>query len=274
MQEEQSPVSTIGMTINPMMSPTLRTVIGKDSSEPFPMLDRVWDIFSQKGIRTVFLTIGASISVAADLEIAEGLGCPLNVVTLNQDEQNKWAEIATIIKERKRDEKTASTFSQGAESKWILPKNLRVQSVLPWWTNGTIDLSNNTPIKTQFVGESMTSICSTMKIKDNITRIDVLKVDTRSSAPGLEKGILSAVLNAGFRPAVILVHWDQRPDVELSTTIAAGHLQNAGYRLMSVIDNKFLYYFTDNDMYQVCSWEDTTCNNPLVNELVKSVNYM
>jgi hypothetical protein len=39
---------------------------------------------------------------------------------------------------------------------------------------------------------------------------------------------------------------------------------------MSTVDNKFLYYFTDDDMYQLCSWEETTCQNPLMHELVSA----
>jgi len=256
---------------SPPAAPTtvkIATTIGLNSADPFPMLDRLWDIFAGKGIRTVFVTIGNSKSVMADLEVAEGLGCPLNAVALNDTEVAQWAEVSHILKERKR-EGAAHEFSAGAESKWILPKNVRVQPELPWWTKGQIDL-NNSSVKTNTVGEFAASISTAMKIKDNISRIDILKIDTRAAAPGLERGVIGAVLNSGFRPAVILVNWSERPDVDLATTVAAGHLQNCGYRLVCKSDNKFLYYFTDSDLYQVCSWEVTTCQNPLLNEIARS----
>jgi hypothetical protein len=233
------------------------------------MLDRSWDIFSAKGIRTVFVSIGNSKSVVADLDIAEGVGCPINHVGLNEGETAAWTEISTILKERKRDA-TASAFSAGAETKWVLPKNVRPQGTLPWWSNGTIDLSGGVQVKTQSVADFTESICTTMKVKDSVVRIDILKVDTVAAAPGLERAILGAVLNAGFRPAIVLVHWSERPNVGLATTVAAGNLQNCGYRLISTVDNKFLYYFTDDDMYQLCSWEETTCQNPLMHELVSA----
>ena len=248
---------------------TLTTHIGRSSSDPFPMLERSWDIFSAKGIRTVFVSIGNSKSVVPDLDIAEGLGCPINHVALNEGEVAAWAEVSAILKERKR-EPTASAFSAGAEMKWILPKNVRPQGTLPWWSNGTVDLSGGAQVKTQSVGDFAESICKTMKVKDNLVRIDVLKVDTVAAAPGLERAVLGAVLNAGFRPAVVLVHWSESPNVGLATTVAAGNLQNCGYRLMSKLENKFLYYFTDDDMYQLCSWEETTCQNPLMHELVSA----
>ena len=266
---ETSTVQSPAAPVNPLTNPSHLTLIGK-GADPFPMLDRAWDIFSGKGIRTVYVSIGNSKSVAADLDIAEGLGCPVNVVALDANEGAQWTEVSSILKERKRAD-DAMPFSAGAESKWILPKNVRMQPWLPWWSNGVLDLSNN-KLATQTVGEFAGRICRDMKVKDNISRIDILKIDTTTSAPGLEKAVIGAVLNAGFRPAVMLVHWSERPDVDLSTTVAAGNLQNCGYRLMSKVDNKFLYYFTDDDMYQLCSWEDTTCQNPLLNEIARTAD--
>jgi len=248
-------------TINKMV-----TRVGEKGGDAFPILDRVWDIYAGKGIRTVFLSVGASNSAMADLEIAESLGCPLHVVPLNAAEKASWTEVSGILKERKR-EGTASPFSAGAESKWILPKNLRVQEAIPWWERGTIDISGTVAL-TERVGDLMKSITSLMKIKDDSNRIDILKIDTANSAPGLERGVLGAVLNAGYRPALILVRWSSMPDVELSTTLAAGHLQNSGYSLLGKVDNKFLYYFTDEDLYQLCSWEGIVATNPIVTEVV------
>lgn len=251
--------------------PEQLTVVGVAGGDPFPMLNNVWDIFAGKGIRTVYLTVGNSKSVLADLEIAESLGCPINAVPLSAKEAGEWAEVANILKERKRDASGALAYSAGAETKWILPKNLRAQPVLPWWTDGAIDLSGGFTVKTQEATSMISSICNTMKLKDNASRIDILKIDTVASAPGLENGILQALLNAGFRPAVILVHWSTSPDTSLPATLAAGHLQNTGYALLSKTDHKFLYYYVDQDMYQTCSWEDTTSINPMVKELLVNI---
>jgi hypothetical protein len=204
-----------------------------------------------------------------DLEIAESLGCPLNLVALSAAEQEKWAEVSSILKERKRPEDSKHPFSAGAESKWILPKNVRLQPALPWWTTGSVSLGGF-EVKTQPVKELLESICTTMKLKDAANRIDILKLDTVESAPGLERAILGAVLNAGYRPATVMVNWSERPDVDLATTLAAGHLQNSGYRLMGKIDNKFVYFFMDSDVYQICSWEDLKYTNPMLQEIISS----
>lgn len=254
-------------------------VIGKESVDPFPMVDHAWDIYSGKGIRTVFFSIGNSKSAAADLDIAESLGCPIHAVPLNQGQADEWAEVSQILKERART--GGSVFSEGAEKKWILPKNIRVQSTLPWWYDGQIDISGsgisangisgmsaNSAIKTREIMATMADVATSLKLKSS-ARLDILKIDC-SAAPGLEKPLLAAVLSAGFRPGIIIVNWSGMPDVELSTTLAAGHLQNSGYRLMSKIDSKFVYYFTDQDMYQICSWEDSTCTNPMLNAIASA----
>ena len=251
-------------------TPSHTTTFASNSSDPFPMLNSAWDIFAGKGIRTVFLTIGNSKSAMADLEISECLGCPINTVPLNPAEAAEWAEVGKILRERKWDASGALPYSVGAETKWILPKNLRVQETLPWWRNGTLDLSGHS-LNTQNANTMLSSIAATMKLKENTGRIDILKLDTVASAPGLEKDIIYALLSAGFRPAVILVKWSEMPDVDLSTTTVAGHLQNTGYALFSKINNKFLYYYTDQDMYQTCSWEDTESVNPMVKELTDNM---
>lgn len=244
-----------------------RAVIGKDG-DAFPIIEHAWEMFVGKGIRTVFMTIGNSNTASADLEIAENLGCPIHVVPLSKTQVDEWAEVSSILKERKR-ENAVYSFSTGSDGKWILPKNVRVCDSIPWWTRGQIDVSNNS-LQTLEAMDMLTTICANMKLKDSTVRLDILKVDTVRSMPGFEKGVLAAILNAGFRPALILVHWSKRPDVDLCTTMAAGHLQNTGYRLMSKVDNKFLYYFTDHDMYQICSWENTTCFNPMMNEIISN----
>ena len=242
----------------------LTTSVGK-GADPFPIIEQIWDIFAGKGIRTVFLTVGASKSALADLEIAESLGCPLNIVTVNDKEKGSWNEVLNILKERKRE--GGAPFSEGADAKWILPKNIRLHEAVPWWENGTMDLSGTT-LRTERIGDFMGSIATTMKLKDNANRIDILKIDTTLSSPGLERGLLGAVLSAGYRPSLILVNWSKMPDVDLSTTLAAGHLQNSGYILLAKIDSKFLYYFSDEDLYQICSWEGIVQNNPIVTEIV------
>ena len=252
-------------SFNAFLDSNLSTV-GAKGPEPFPIVDKLWDIFAGKGIRTVFLSVGTSKSPLADLEISESLGCPLHVCTLNDTETAQWKEVATVLKERKA---SGSRFTELVETKWILPKNLRVSEAVPWWTNGTIDLSG-TKLSTQHVESMVASLCEAMKLKDSAQRIDVLKVDTTQSVRGLEIPVLASLLSAGYRPSVVIVKWSTMPDVDIKTTLAAGHLQCCGYTLLKTLDDKFIYYYNDDNLYELCSWEQRTEMNPIANEIIKA----
>lgn len=242
--------------------------VGVKGPDPFPIVDKLWDMFAGKGIRTVFLSVGSSSSPLADLEISESLGCPLHICALTPSEKARWLEVSTVLKERKRD-CPGSSFTELVDTKWILPKNVRILDSLPWYGNGTLDISGLT-ISTQNLETVVTSMCAAMKLKDAGKRIDVLKIDTSHSAPGLEVPLINAIISAGYRPSVLLVKWSALPDTSLSTTIAAGHLQCCGYSLLTAIDNKFLYYFNDDNIYELCSWEKRTTLNPIVQEIFKA----
>ena len=245
------------------------TEIGKLGCDPFPMLDKAWDIFAGKGIRTVFLSIGTSASPLADLEISESLGCPLHIVPLNATEKGYWGEVSAVLKARTRDA-SSSKFTELVDTKWILPKNIRMVESVPWWENGTIDISGTeAPMPTQKVDTLITSLCGAMKLKDSAKRLDILKVDT-NAVPGLELSILGSIMSSGFRPSVILVKWSKMPDEDVPTMIAAGNLQCCGYSLFTAIDNKFLYYYNDDNLYEICSWETPSDINPIAKEILKA----
>ena len=245
------------------------TQVGAKSCDPFPMIDKAWDVFAGKGIRTVFLSIGSSKSPLPDLEISESLGCPLHMVPLDAAERANWSEVAAVLKARSRDS-SASPFTEMVETKWILPKNIRMIDSLPWWEKGTVDISG-TQISTERVSSLIAGVCDTMKLKDGARRLDILKVDTTSVAPGLEIPILGSILSAGFRPSVILVKWSNLPDENTQAMIAAGNLQCCGYSLLNVSQDKFLYFFNDDNMYEICSWQQQADINPMAKEIINSV---
>lgn len=244
------------------MFPT--TVLAEKSADPFPILDNIWSVFARKGNKTVFLSVGASATALPDLELAETLGCPLHVAALGGQQAAAWAEVGSALKARAPPAEPAyPAFSAGAEEKWILPKNFRVVETLPWWSAGTVDLSGiGAPLRTEGFLDVATKVCGPIGIPP---RIDILKVDVPAEA---ERGVIMSLLEHNLRPAIIMVKWSHMPDEHVQTTITAGHLQNSGYMLVSTVDNKFLYFYVDQDVYMSCSWEDTTVANPLMKTLM------
>ena len=225
------------------------TLLG--DKDPFPCLKDFVLMFQRKGIRTVFFSIGASKSCMADLEIAESIGCPINIICETEAASKNWMEVCHLLKTHKAvAEPLSAEFSVGAETKWVLPKNVRILPEL-------VERNLRATVET---------VCEAMKISE--TRIDILKIDCYG---GAARRVLYEVMDAGFRPALIIIHWSESPDASAPTKIAAGNLQNCGYVLLKKEGTKYLYYFVDNDMYATCSWEIEGAVNPMVDGIVNEV---
>lgn len=223
-------------------------------------------MYSKKGVKTIFVSIGSSKSCVADLEIGETLGCAIHAVPLSTESIAEWNEVLQILKTHERPENALYEFSKGVEDKWVLPKNVHMHTTLPWWTKSLMEFENGFSMPTLPMLEWTKEACVKSKVLDDM-RIDILKVDVKN---GLECALLGAMLNAGLRPGCIFVNWEEMPDTHTPTTLAAGHLQTCGYKLVAKIDKKFFYYFIDQDMYMTCTWEDTRAPNPMVHEILSS----
>jgi hypothetical protein len=81
------------------------------------------------------------------------------------------------------------------------------------------------------------------------------------------------MIDSGFRPGLVLVSYNLKPDSHLSSSQVAAHLQNVGYTLVKTEDNKFLYLFNSDNIYEIASYENTTVKNPLVNEILKASGF-
>ena len=233
----------------------MTTVYGKTGSNKLPMIEKLWDFYSNKSIKTVVVSIGTSSSPLAELEIAETLGCVLHVVEWDVAKLDAWNETKEILKTRK---KLATPFTIDVENKWVLPKNLHISSVLPFFSKGTIDGILTTDFDTY-----VESICSPMKIEN---RIDLLNIQVENELP-----IILALLNSSYRPGLLIITYTHMPDSNIITTQVAGHLQNVGYALIAKEEHKFLYRFVDNNVYEFASYENTTVDNPLLYEFTKEL---
>jgi hypothetical protein len=244
-------------------------LLNQSGSDPFPFIKNAWNMFSKKGKKTIFISIGSSKSVIADMEIAETIGCPLIIVPGSKAGLAGWIEVAECIKTHEPAVNPKSEFSRGADDKWILPKNLWIEAAsMPGWRLATNTKADNYCVEEIPFYDWVKQRCEKIGLTKDETRIDILKIDLQD---GSERSLLYAMLDAGFRPSLITVNWSASPDTDLSTLLTAGHLQNSGYVLIRKESTKFLYYFVDSDMYTICSWENTNVVNPMVDELVNQV---
>ena len=242
-------------------------MLGEKGSNPTPIIDKLWEFYSQKGVKTVFVSLGTSTSPLAELEIGEILGCPVNIVETSETNRELWNEVSEILKTRKREE-TSSEFTLEVQNKWVLPKNIRISDKLPFFFDGTLDLSGNscaTISWNRFIQE----ICEKMGIGLS-PRLDLLNIQLDNQQ--LNDSILYSLTNSNFRPGLILISYPSMPDSNLLTTQAAGHLQNIGYQLLNKEGNKFLYRYNDKNVYEYASYENKEVENPLVSELIRAAS--
>ena len=241
------------------------TTIGS-KEEPYPMLANVWDFFSTKGTKTVFVSVGTGMDCLPDLDFAETLGCP--ILKLDTPETTaKWEEIKEILKTRKLTE-TTSEFAKPAARKWVLPKNIYTESCIPSSYTGTIQVEGE-EFKTRSWFDLVKEHCAKLGLPDNELRVDILKVDLCEQTPL----VLQSLWQSGFRPSLLLIHWIHSPDAELQTLITAAHLQMLGYAHVAKEGNRYLYYYTDTNYYETCSWETPAkrCENPFVKSLANAI---
>lgn len=259
MQQSTIPATTKAKTEIPLR------FVGEKGSNILQILDKLWEFYSQKGIKTVFVSVGTSTSPLAELEIGEILGCPIHVIEPSESKRELWNTVSEILKLRKRTDATNS-FTEEVENKWVLPKNVRLSNKLPFFFNGSVELSGNV-FETVEWNTYVEDICKNMNIP---ARIDILNVQLES----LEESILYSFTNTCFRPGLIMVSYTNTPDTNLLITQAAGHLQNIGYQLIGKHENKFLYLYNDKNVYEYASYENKTVENPLLFEILKSVGIM
>lgn len=239
-------------------------LIGSDGDK-WPILEKLWDFYSEKGIKTVFLSIGVGASPLADLEIAETLGCPLHIYEVRESVLKEWEEVQVILKSRKPSEQE-SAFTKGVESKWVLPKNIRIHKELPFFFSGTISLEDKS-YPTKDVVSCVKECTSSMAMKEENMRVDLVKITLGNQ---YELSIIQSILTAGFQPGLFLIDWSDLPDENMASCIVAGHLQNCGYTLLANYGSRFLYAANGRCMYEICSWQVNNTENPMVREIVKS----
>lgn len=241
------------------------TTIGS-KEEPWPMISNPWDFFSEKGPKTVFLSIGTGSSCLPELDVCETLGCP--VLKLDTPETSRrWEDVKEVLKVRKLTP-TTSEFAAAASRKWVLPKNIHIDSCIPGFHSGTLTHDGNQqPVKTWF--ELLQAHCKQMGLPDDHVRLDILKIDTSP----FEASLLDSLWHSGFRPSLLLINWTSSPDSSLNTVLSAGHLQMLGYALLGKEGTRYLYYFTDVNYYETCSWETPArrFENPLMKNMAQSI---
>ena len=227
--------------------------IALGNNEAFPVMRNLWDFFSRKGSKTVFLSVGVSSTPAVELHISENLGCKTHIFDTDAAKIAQWNEVQDILKTRKLTE-TTSEFAKAAMKRWVIPTNIITHTSFPHFQSTEDNLKHQVDELCKQLGES---------------RVDILKLHlTEQTVP-----VLYALLHYGYRPGLVLLTWNTLPDASVENTLLAGHLQMTGYGLAEMVGNNYLYVFHDKNMYEICSWQNNVVENPLMTRISETLHF-
>jgi hypothetical protein len=99
-------------------------------------------------------------------------------------------------------------------------------------------------------------------------KIHYLKIEV---ANGFERNIIYTILDNGFRPSLFLIKWSNDIDEDNATAYCAGHLQSVGYSLISLQNGYALYFYSDQSLYDICSFKTVGVKNPILQSILESV---
>ncbi len=222
----------------------------QDDSKEYPILKKLNTFYSNPNL-TVW-SIGFHKG-GFECEIADILKCKLHIFDGRPSSKRMFDTVCRVLTNHHVDTGDEPWFEK--LSKCIVTKDsFSFSTAIPGFQTGALDLSG---IPTQTFALSTTTI----------PKIDFLKIDYAE----YETQIIYALMNAGYRPGLISIHWDKNPDESTPSMLAAGHLQTCGYTLVGYKGNSFLYRYNDNCLYEMCSWSRTDCHHPILEEYKQQV---
>lgn len=231
-----------------MDNTSLGITVQKDGTSSFPILRDLYQFFSPRSKSITVLSYGLG-ELGVETYLMSSTGCKITVHDARPNTKEKFDKYFSILKNHAADT-TANEWEKELSQRWILSKNLSFSQEIPFTFSGSIDLSGN-PTQLQVF---------------SYEHVDFCKIDYDT----FNTSILYSILNAGYRPGLLLINWSKHPDQYNDSMLCAGHLQNTGYTLVSSEENWFLYMFNDQNLYETCSWARSDVANPLIEE-IKSV---
>jgi len=216
----------------------------QDGPTQFPTLEDLYSFFSPRSKKITVWSFGLDYG-GFETDVMQSLGCKIQLFDHRESTAQRFDLISRVLKEHETLE-TDPEWASEIANKWVLPNLLTLNTSLPWSFDGKLEGADLKKMNTQ-----------------DVPRVDVCKI----SLTGLETQIVYNILSTGYRPGLFYIHWTEHPDSSTSAMLCAGHLQNSGYKLLKAVDNYFVYIFTDQCLYESCSWARSDVANPMLEEI-------
>lgn len=239
-----------------------------DSPGAHFVLKDVYSFFDKNLLSSVALYIGCT-DWKRDLQLLETYSMP-TVLCDPYDEQVEWRE-ALEIKGSKFMDWLKYLKDNGCGNHFVNPK----------WIKASVEYPSNFSGMRTFDGDANRQV-PIVSWDTLIERANGLRGNQASITPHFalcrievfdeEIAIVNSLLSSKYRPSLIYVRWSASPDESQQHCEAAGHLQTAGYRLVSISTaGFFMYQFTGQDVYSCCSWTKPSMTHPFIDMMREAV---
>jgi len=206
--------------------------------DQWPCIRNIAQTFQKKLDSANIVSIGAA-NLEMDAQIVEKVGGYWHIFCTDASEENN---VAQLMRGLKGDTANLDERFVQISKKFIDPDLIRQY---------TVDQSRNYD---QF---------------QSIESADILKIDSLTQKQN--RLALFQALDRGFRPSFIFVRFTESPDANVPTQLMAGHLQNCGYILIGVHENKYVYYFNNDCLYDYARFSEPHPRNPIMDEILSQI---
>jgi hypothetical protein len=220
------------------------------AGETFPMMKKISTFYTPRSKNITVWSLGLRTG-GVELVLAEQIGCKVQIFDPRPQSSQTFQKIQTLLKDHSYTPYDPA-WCESVSKSTVNIDRLSFSTDVPFTFGGFCDISG---IQIRLKPINL----------EEVPRVDFCKIDF----PDLETNLVYSVLNAGYRPGLFLIRWNHKPDEFTETMLAAGHLQNSGYKLVAVENGYFLYLFYDECLYEICSWQRTDVNNPKYEEMKK-----
>lgn len=221
-----------------------------EGDQQFPFLRNMYDFYAPRCKNIVVWSFGMG-KCGVESALVESIGCAVKIFDHRTEADALFLQCESALKTHKVED-SAPNWLKHLAKKWVIPNKLSFHTTLPASFTGTRLLNDGSTV-------SFT--------KSQEERVDFVKVDYDE----VNCSIVYDLLTHGYRPGLILIHWNEHPDQYNHTMLCAGHLQNSGYCLLAENDSWFLYKFNDQCLYETTSWARSDVANPLLHEFKQNL---
>lgn len=120
---------------------------------------------------------------------------------------------------------------------------------------------------TTFLHESSDNFRS--NFSEIISKLDSLEI-VRIDSSGNERWILNEIFESGFLPSIMYIKFSQSPEHNLLTRNLIGNMRMLGYAVLYIYEDKYVFYYTGNNSYDLFNVNECTIQNPYTGQIIKS----